>query len=67
MQPNGRNRNILVVEDDKHLSNPFKSDEFGEFQMAGEVLAVAATNYQYNPSDQIIFGMRVIGIRFVFL
>jgi hypothetical protein len=32
--------------------------------MAGEFLAAASINYQHNPNDQIIFGIRVIGTRF---
>jgi hypothetical protein len=52
-----------MMEEDKHLCNTFKSDELGEFQMAGEFLAAAFTNYQYSPIDQIIFGVRVIGTR----
>jgi hypothetical protein len=59
-------KNILIVEDDKHLTNTFKSDEFGEFQIAGEFLAAASTNYQDNPCDQLIYGVRVIGTRFTF-
>lgn len=61
-----KGKNILMVEEDKHLNNTFKSDEFGEFQMAGEFLAAASTNYQHNPNDQVIFGVRVIGTRFTF-
>ena len=52
-----KGKNILM------LSNTFKSDEF---QIAGEFLAAASTNYQHNPNDQIIFGIRVIGTRFTF-
>jgi hypothetical protein len=57
---------VLLVEDDKHLKNSFRSDGFGEFQLAGEFLAAASTNYQNNPEDQVVFGVRVIGTRFTF-
>jgi hypothetical protein len=61
-----KRKSILMVEEDKHLKNTVKSQEYGEYQIAGEILAGGFTNYVDNPCDQIIYGMRVIGTKFTF-
>lgn len=61
-----RNKSVLMIEEDKHLKNTYRSERFGEFQIAGELLAAASENYQNDPKDQIIYGMRAIGTRFTF-
>jgi hypothetical protein len=59
------------VDEDKHFHGINTISEFGEAQMAAEMLACAYSNYNDAESksqgcDQIIFAMRVIGTRFTF-
>jgi len=63
---------VMFIDEDKHIKNIGKAKGWGEYQIAGEVLAAASTNYNtYNSSDtgsenQIIRCMRVIGTHFTF-
>jgi len=66
-----RDRQILCFDEDKHFHSIRESTEYGESQISAELLACAYTNFDRSDSptrgsDQIVFGIRVIGSRFTF-
>jgi hypothetical protein len=66
-----KNNSIVCLDEDKHITGVSKSTEFGECQIAAEILACAYTNYQSAKSitkgkDQTIYAIRIIGFRFTF-
>jgi len=76
-----KDNHIVFIDEDKHINNIGSSKDWGENQIAGEMLAVASTNYNNNQQKlsydyniasidnkdaQIIHSMRVIGTRFTF-
>jgi hypothetical protein len=65
-----KNRLIMFIDEDKHINNVSKGKKWGEYQIAGEILAAAYTNYNNTKNkknkEQIIKCMRVIGTCFTF-
>jgi hypothetical protein len=66
-----KNKGILCFDEDKHLHGISSTTEYGEAQIAAEILACAFTNFDKADSptreqDQTIFAIRVIGTRFTF-
>lgn len=65
---------VLFIDEDKHIKNINRSQAWGEYQIAGEMIAAAVTNYnkidiehkRKNKEMQIVYSMRVIGTRFTF-
>ncbi|ORX42517.1 hypothetical protein DM01DRAFT_1341041, partial [Hesseltinella vesiculosa] len=62
-------RLVLCFDEDKHLHNLSSNNNYGECQIAAEILACAYTNYDRADSltqgqDQTIFAVHVIGFRF---
>jgi len=62
---------VVCFDEDKHLRGIGAISEYGETQMAGEMLACAYWNYNDAESksrgcDQTVFAIRVIGTRFTF-
>lgn len=57
---------LLLVEEDKHIRNVSPGSAWGEYQIAGEVLAGAYSNYIRDSKPSNIIAMRVIGTRFTF-
>ena len=66
-----KNLGVVCFSEDKHLNGIDSSSEYGESQIAAEILACAYNNYNKadSPSrgkDQVIYTTRVIGSRFTF-
>lgn len=66
-----KNKVVLCFDEDKHLHGIGSSTEYGESQMAAEMLACAFTNFDrpdspFRGQDQVLFAIRVIGARFTF-
>ncbi len=66
-----KNRSVLCFDEDKHFHSISSTTEYGESQIAAEVLACAFTNFDRPDSStqgrgQEIFAIRVIGTRFTF-
>lgn len=68
-----KDKGILCFDEDKHFHGHAMTHayEYGESQMAAEILACAYTNFDRSSSpmrgqDQTIFAIRVIGSRFTF-
>jgi hypothetical protein len=66
-----KNKGVLCFDEDKHLHSISSTTEYGESQIAAEILACAFTNFDKPDSptrglDQTIFAIRVIGTRFTF-
>jgi len=60
---------IIEVDEDKHLHSITSTTEYGEAQIAAEILAFTNYDKPDSPSreeDQTIFAIRVIGTRFTF-
>lgn len=63
-----KNRQVMLIDEDKHIKNTEPSSSWGEYQIAGEIIAGAYSNYSnsvlnYNEN---IYAVRVIGLRFTF-
>ena len=59
----------MIIDEDKHLHNIERSNWWGEFQIAGELLAAAYVNHlEINKRYHIqtLYAIRVIGTRFAF-
>lgn len=66
-----KNVGVVCFSEDKHLNGIDSSSEYGESQIAAEILACAYNNYNKADSptrgnDQTIYTTRVIGTRFTF-
>lgn len=66
-----KNNTILCFDEDKHFHGHTVSYayEYGESQIAAEILACAYTNFdrgEYRGKDHTVFAMRIIGSRFTF-
>ncbi|CAG8805117.1 25247_t:CDS:2 [Dentiscutata erythropus] len=60
---------FVIVDEDKHLNNISKATWWGEYQIAGELLASAFVNHEKIRGiyrAQSLFAIRVIGTRFTF-
>ena len=65
---------VVFIDEDKHIKNIGPSKNWGENQIAGEILAAASTNYndifinrkRKLTYQQVVYSMRVIGTRFTF-
>jgi hypothetical protein len=65
---------VIFIDEDKHINNIGNSKAWGEYQIAGELLAVAYTNYnkiyigrkRKETTHQTLYSMRVIGTQFTF-
>jgi len=62
---------ILLVDEDKHINNTSPSSAWGEYQLAGELIAGAYCNYSHSKVtkttyNDTLFAVRVIGLRFTF-
>ncbi len=64
-----KKRMFAIIDEDKHIHNVEHSTGWGEYQIAGEILAAAYTNHN-NVSrryeHQTLYAIRVIGTRFTF-
>jgi len=61
-----KDNRILLVEEDKHIKNTTLGAAWGEYQIAGEIIAGAYNNYVLHFNNSIIISIRVIGTRFTF-
>lgn len=61
-----RKKTVLLLDEDKHFKNTGRSKAWGEYQIAGEILAAAVNNYNNSIDNPTIFAVRVIGTRFTF-
>ncbi|KAJ3392398.1 hypothetical protein HDU92_008457 [Lobulomyces angularis] len=66
-----KDKMVFLVEEDKHLNNTEVSKAWGEYQIAGELIAAACNNINnlsnINSSHiDTIYAMRVIGLVFTF-
>ena len=57
---------LLMVEEDKHIRNTGPGSSWGEYQLAGEIIAGAYDNYRKYAIQGEIFAVRAIGPRFTF-
>ena len=57
---------LLMVEEDKHIRNTGPGSSWGEYQLAGEIIAGAYDNYRKYAIESEIFAVRAIGPRFTF-
>jgi len=57
---------LLMVEEDKHIKNTGPGSAWGEYQLAGEMIAGAFDNYRKFATSSEIFSVRAIGSRFTF-
>lgn len=57
---------LLMVEEDKHIKNTGPGSAWGEYQLAGEMIAGAFENYRKFATSSEIFSVRAIGPRFTF-
>ena len=57
---------LLMVEEDKHIRNTGPASSWGEYQLAGEIIAGAYDNYRKCAVEGDIFAIRAIGPRFTF-
>jgi len=64
-----KKRMFAIIDEDKHIHNVEHSTGWGEYQIAGEILAAAYTNHNNmskNYNQQTLYAIRVIGTRFTF-
>jgi hypothetical protein len=68
-----KNGLAFIVDEDKHLNNTGPGAAWGEWQLAGEMLALACNNQKVKilknidtSTGEIIYAIRVIGTRFTF-
>jgi len=63
-----KDKHVMLVDEDKHISNTGPSYAWGEYQIAGELIAGAYYNYNRTPRKykNIIHAVRVIGLKFTF-
>ncbi|RHZ66584.1 hypothetical protein Glove_306g44 [Diversispora epigaea] len=64
-----KERLYVIIDEDKHIHNVKKYTWWGEYQIAGELLASAFVNHEKirgGYSYQSLFALRVIGTRFTF-
>ena len=59
---------IMLIDEDKHFRNTGPTSAWGEYQIAGEIIAGAFTNYTLDSKHygNIIYAVRAIGLRFTF-
>ncbi|CAO3627390.1 unnamed protein product [Cunninghamella echinulata] len=62
-----KNRQVMLVDEDKHIRNTGPKS-WGEYQIAGEIIAGAYSNYTNSAVhyNKCIYAVRVIGLRFTF-
>lgn len=61
-----KNNKILLVEEDKHIRNTTHGTAWGEYKIAGEVIAGSYNNYVLHTTYSEILVIRVIRTRFTF-
>lgn len=63
-----KERSIMLVDEDKHIRNTGPPYAWGEYQIAGELIASAYTNFLLAPRlyKSTLYGVRVIGLKFTF-
>jgi len=61
-----RKGRLAMVDEDKHLKNTGPSYGWGEYQIAGELLAGTYYNYALTGRNDIVYAARVIGTKFTF-
>lgn len=63
-----KDTNIMIIDEDKHIRNTGPPSAWGEYQIAGELIAGAYCNYSKSSKKykDILYAVRVIGIRFTF-
>jgi hypothetical protein len=64
-----KRRMFAIIDEDKHINNVEHSTSWGEYQIAGEILAAAYSNHNKITADyiyQTLYAIRVIGTRFTF-
>lgn len=61
---------VMLVDEDKHFRNTGPASNWGENQIAGEIVSGAYWNYSYNTEPKLesikIYAVRAIGLRFTF-
>jgi hypothetical protein len=57
---------VVLVEEDKHIRNTTAGSAWGEYQIAGEILAAAYNNYVLHTTESELIAIRVISTRFTF-
>ena len=62
-----RNKRIMLVDEDKHIKNTGPPSAWGEYQIAGELIASAYCNYSSKSQyKSVLYAVRVIGLKFTF-
>ena len=57
---------VVLIEEDKHIRNTTPGSAWGEYQIAGEILAAAYNNYVLHITESELIAIRVISTRFTF-
>jgi hypothetical protein len=57
---------VVLVDEDKHIRNTTAGSAWGEYQIAGEILAAAYNNYVLHAAESELIAIRVISTRFTF-
>lgn len=58
--------NVTMIDEDKHLRGISPSSQWGEYQIAGEILAGLYSNHEETETLNWIYAVRVVGTRFTF-
>jgi hypothetical protein len=62
-----KHKQIMLVDEDKHLRNTGPPSAWGEYQIAGEIIAGAYSNYSSKRTyNELLYAVRVIGLKFTF-
>ena len=63
-----KDKRTMLIDEDKHIKNTGPASAWGEYQLAGELIASAYCNYSISTRDynSILYGVRVIGLKFTF-
>jgi hypothetical protein len=62
-----KDKKIMLVDEDKHLRNTGPPSAWGEYQIAGELIAGAYCNYSSKRTyNDKLYAVRVIGLKFTF-
>ena len=63
-----KDRCIMLVDEDKHIRNTGPASAWGEYQIAGKLIAGAYCNYSMSSQQYkgVLYAVRVIGLKFTF-
>lgn len=63
-----KDRRVMLVDKDKHIRNTGPTSAWGEYQIAGELIASSYCNYSLfsRKYKNVLYAVRVIGLKFTF-